>query len=334
VKQFFHKIRLNLNLNLSLPVRRSFFSVGGSLILIITLSWGFYGHKSINRLAIYTLPTEMMGFYKANVDYLVEHSVDPDKRRYSVEEEAPRHYLDADHYELAVPLDTIPHYWKDAVAKYSEDTLKAYGIGPWHLERMMWRLEEAFAKKDPDAILKQSAEIGHYAADLCVPLHSTLNYNGQLTNQKGIHGFWESRLPELFADDYDFYVGKAEYVAHINSLIWEVFEESCAARDSVLSFERDLSKEFPEEKKYAFEEKGNGLVKVYSQEYSKAYHDKLSGMVERRMRRATYFVGCLWYTAWVNAGSPDLGVTPTPVMADSTIKNQIQSEQHLERTRP
>jgi len=302
-----------------------------TLLLTLSISWGFYGHRSINRLAVYTLPTELMGFYKANADYLSEHSVDPDKRRYSVEEEAPRHYLDADYYEQAVPLDTIPHYWKDAVEKFSEDTLKAYGIGPWHLERMIWRLQNAFGKKDKEYILKQSAEIGHYAADLCVPLHSTMNYNGQLTNQKGIHGFWESRLPELYAGNYDFYVGKAVYVEHINSLIWEVFEESFAARDSVLRFEKELSIDFPEEKKYAFEEKGNGLVKVYSQEYSKAYDEKLAGMVERRMRRATYLVGCLWYTAWINAGSPDLDMEMAPVLADTTLKQHIRADQHLER---
>lgn len=306
------------------------------LLLLSSLllgSWGFYGHKSINRLAVYTLPTEMMGFYKLHADYLSEHSVDPDKRRYSVKEEAPRHYLDADYYEGAVPLDTIPHFWKDAVEKYTEDTLNAYGIGPWHLEKLLWRLQEAFTKKDRDAILKQSAEIGHYAADLCVPLHSSLNYNGQLTGQKGIHGFWESRLPELFAGEYDFYVGKAVYLEKINASIWEVFEESCAARDSVLRMEKELSLQFPEEKKYAFEEKGNGLVKVYSAEYSKAYHDLMSGMVERRMRRATHFVGSLWYTAWVNAGSPNLDfeTTPMPVTSDSLLIEQIRLDQDHER---
>jgi hypothetical protein len=302
----------------------------------LIIGWGFYGHKSINRLAIYTLPEEMMGFYKLHADYLSEHAVDPDKRRYSVKEEAARHYLDADYYEQAVPLDTIPHFWRDAVTKYSEDTLKAYGIGPWHLEKMMWRLKEAFEKKDRDAILKQSAEIGHYAADLCVPLHTTMNYNGQLTGQKGIHGFWESRLPELFGDGYDFYVGKAVYLEKINATIWEVFEESCAARDSVLSMEKALSLSFPKEKKYAFEEKGNGLIKVYSAEYSKAYHDMLSGMVERRMRRATHFVGSLWYTAWVNAGSPDLdfGNAPSPVIkSDSVLMEQIRMDQDHERER-
>jgi len=43
--------------------------------------WGFYGHKRINRVAIFTLPPEMFGFYKEHIEYLTEHAVDPDKRR-------------------------------------------------------------------------------------------------------------------------------------------------------------------------------------------------------------------------------------------------------------
>lgn len=293
---------------------------------VILSSWGFFAHKEINQLAIYALPTELMGFYKMHTAYLKEHAVDPDKRRYSVEEEAARHYLDADYYEQALPLDTIPRKWLDAVALFTEDTLKAYGIGPWHLEKMCFRLTQAFLNKDIQQVLKVSAEVGHYAGDLCVPLHSTMNYNGQLSGQKGIHGFWESRLPELFYGQYQLYVGKAFYVENINSLIWEVFEESHAALDSVLQFEKELDRSFKEERKYAFEEKGNGITKVYSKEYSQAYHERLNGMVERRMKRAIHLVASLWYTAWVNAGSPDLpGATPIAI----SVEQESSKEQNI-----
>jgi hypothetical protein len=32
----------------------------------------------------------------------------------------------------------------------------------------------------------------------------------------------------------------------------------------------------------------------------------LQGMVERRMQQSIYAVASFWYTAWVNAGQPDL----------------------------
>ena len=93
-------------------------------------------------MAVFTLPPEMIGFYKRNIDFITEHAVDPDKRRYAVDDEAARHYIDIDHYGKN-PFDSVPKLWKDAVEKYSEDTLQAYGIVPWHIDVMVRRLSEA-----------------------------------------------------------------------------------------------------------------------------------------------------------------------------------------------
>ena len=62
------------------------------------MSWGFHAHKIANQYAVFTLPEQLIGFYKKNIDYLTEHSVDADKRRYAIKEEAPRHYIDIDYY--------------------------------------------------------------------------------------------------------------------------------------------------------------------------------------------------------------------------------------------
>ena len=66
------------------------------LICITTLcsSWGFFAHRKINRHAVFSLPTEMMHFYKSNIDFVTTHAVDPDKRRYVDPLEGPRHFLD------------------------------------------------------------------------------------------------------------------------------------------------------------------------------------------------------------------------------------------------
>ena len=277
-----------------------------SLIVCSGFHWGFYAHQRINQLAIFTLPPEMIVFYKQHADYLGEAAVNPDKRRFSVPEEAPRHYIDIDHYGDSA-VYTMPRFWKDAVAAHGEDTLTAYGILPWHINVMYGRLKNAFLAKDPDRILRLSAEIGHYLADANVPLHTTENYNGQLTGQDGIHGFWESRLPELFAEDYNFFVGKAEYLPNIQLAAWQSVIQSHLALDSVLIEERKLAEEMGN-RKYSFETKGKQTMRVYSREYAQAYHEALSGMVERQMRRAIRQVGCFWYSAWVDAGQPDLRV--------------------------
>lgn len=272
-------------------------------------AWGFFGHKKINELAIYTLPEELFGFYKDNMDYLIDHSVDPDKRRYSVKGEAECHYIDMDRYitaEQPNPFLNVPRRWSDAVEKFSEDTLRAHGIVPWNVYLTQQKLTTAFRNEDINRILRLSAEIGHYIGDAHVPLHSTSNYNGQKTGQRGIHGFWESRIPELYFEDYDFFVGKANYVKAPQTFIWERIEESFAAVDSVLSYERELTASFGEEKKYSYETRGQTNMKVYSQEFSRAYSQMLDGQIERRMKSAVISIGSFWYTAWIDAGQPNL----------------------------
>jgi hypothetical protein len=269
-------------------------------------SWGFYGHGKINYYAVFLLPPEMMLLYKPNISFLEEHATDPDKRRYAVLEEAPRHYIDMDRYGK-YPFDGLPRKWKDAVEKFSEDSLKAHGIVPWHIQVMLNRLTFAFAKKDFTAIMKNSAEIGHYIGDAHVPLHTSSNHNGQFTNQRGIHGFWESRVPELLAEkQFDFLIGKADYISNPGEFIWNRIMESAKASDSVLLFEKELSKQFREDRKYAFEDRNGKIVKQYSSAYTIAYNNKLDDMVERRMRQSIYAVASFWYTAWINAGQPDL----------------------------
>ena len=273
-------------------------------ILLFSCSWGFFAHQKINRLSVFILPPEMIGFYKKNIQYIAETAVNPDRRRYAVADEAPRHYIDLDDYGDSAAYK-LPRYWKDAVEKYGEDSLQAHGIVPWYVYRMYFQLKEAFTIRDPDRILRVSAELGHYVSDAHVPLHTTSNYDGQQTGQSGIHGFWESRLPELYFGEYDFFVGKAEYIKNVQLAMWQVIATTAQKKDSVLLIEKKL---FEKEgsKKFNFETKGRQTVKVVSEEYARQYHQLLNGMVERQLRASIKMTGSIWYTAWIDAGQPDL----------------------------
>ena len=343
--------------------------------------WGFFGHRKINRMAVFTLPQELLGFYKKNIEYITAHAVDPDKRRYALKNEFARHYIDIDHWDT-LPFNNVPRSLNSSAMKYGHvmavnendtleimipDSLKGdfyskyifesryssvtpinsdsliiyfddlanwnnfsliyfdnklvqYGIHPYFLEEFYNRLVKYFYKKDVKMILKISADIGHYISDGHVPLHTTENYNGQLTNQIGIHAFWESRLPELFADEsYDFVVGKAEYIPDMKSYIWDFIKESHALLPEVLKVEQDLKNEFPQDQQFCFEERLEVTTRIQCEDFSKAYHEKLGGMVEQRMQDAILAVGSFWYSAWVEAGQPDLGVV-------SKIEDVVQKE--------
>ena len=295
--------------------------------LLLFSSWGFFAHQRINRLAVFTLPNELIGFYKNNINYITEHAVDPDKRRYADSLEAPRHYLDADHYGNN-PFETIPRKWNDAVSKLTEDTLNAYGIVPWQIQRTYYRLVKAFENRDSLLILKYSADLGHYIADAHVPLHTSENYNGQLTNQIGIHAFWESRLPELFAGDYDYFVGRAKYINNPLEAAWDMVEHTYTLLDSTLSIEKRLNKSFPSDRKYTYNERNSKVIKEYSVDYSAAYHKELEGMVERQMRSSILAVGSFWYSAWVDGGQPNMRkLIKIEITAEE--KKKIETEEKL-----
>lgn len=296
------------------------------LIGIMTLcsSWGFFAHRKINRQAVFSLPREMMRFYKSNIDFVTAHAVDPDKRRYVDPLEGPRHFLDVDRYGEK-PFEQLPQKWKDAVAKHTEATLRNNGIVPWQIEKTYYSLVKAFQARDSLRILRLSADLGHYIGDAHVPLHTTENYNGQLSEQDGIHGLWESRLPELFADDYNYLLGKAKYIENPLGEAWNIVEKTFQFKDSVLLVEACLNKRFPASQKCSFAKRKGRLVRNYSAAYCKAYHIALGGMVERQMRASILSVASFWYSAWVDAGQPDLNGL---VMAQITEQERANEKHH------
>ncbi len=245
-------------------------------------------------------------FYKPHLEFLAAHAVDPDKRRYALAAEGARHYIDIDHYG-APPFDSLPRRWEAAAAKYTADTLQQHGILPWHIPRMFARLTCAFQERDAGRILQLSAELGHYVADAHVPLHACSNHNGQLSDQHGIHALWESRIPELVADKtFNYWNGRAVYIADIKAFAWEVVIASAIAADTVLRLEKELSGHYPPARRYAWEKRNGAVVRNYAAAYSLAYHKLMGNMVERRMRSAIAAVASCWYTAWVDAGQPAL----------------------------
>lgn len=394
-----------------------------SFQLLKESDWGFYGHRQINKMAVFTLPPPLMSFYKPNIDYVTQHAIDPDKRRYASKFEAERHFINPDEIDV-YPFNVFPQKWSAALAKFTDiyvvtnqndtlhlfgrfqmdfendertiilksknlqkaigrdsleidkfqyiqfiqenivrnyyntnwtipiekldsvfiedslliplkitvkeifakDRLSSIGILPWHLQAMQYRLTRAFEAKDVNAILRLSSDFGHYIGDAHVPLHTTRNYNGQYTNQRGIHGFWESRLPELFSESqYDYFVGTAEYIENPTEHYWNIILESHQLVDSVLLIEQALRKQFDEDEIYCYETVGNNTIRTYCQGFSEAYHTRMQGMVETRMKKAIKAVGDAWFTAWIDAGQPDLMVK-TKIELTETEKKELETE--------
>jgi hypothetical protein len=213
---------------------------------------------------------------------------------------------------------------------FAKDRLTPHGILPYYLQTIQRQLTDAFVSKNKGRILKVAAELGHYLADAHIPLHTVSNYDGQFTNQNGIHAFWESRLPELFADKYDFFVGKAAYIEKPRTYFWETIIKANKLVVNTLQIEKDIAQSFEVDKKYCLEATSNGTeIQKPCPDYAKAYHDKLGGMVEEQMRRSILAVGSAWYTAWVDAGQPDLTNLKNGPLSTDDEKEQKEAENRI-----
>ena len=264
-------------------------------------TWGFFGHRKINLLAIYTLPPALHLFYRRHQRELQELAVLPDSRRYILDEEASRHYIDLDKYDInQISFSS----WEQVLRRTPEDSLKKHGIVPWHIPIVYQRLVNAFIKKDTLLIVRLSAELGHYVADAHVPLHTTSNYDGQKTEQGGLHSFWESRIPEILDKRLDLFSGPASYHENVQLSSWSWVLASNKELNKLFQIATQVSTEIRESEKYSFEQKGQALIKTPSLKYSLAYHKALNYQIESRFSSAVQHVGDLWYSAWLVAGQP------------------------------
>ncbi|MCB9315530.1 MAG: hypothetical protein H6569_05295 [Lewinellaceae bacterium] len=206
---------------------------------------------------------------------------------------------------------------------FFQENLSKHGILPWHLQRIQGWLTNAFRQRDSKRILRYCADIGHYVGDAHVPLHTTSNYNGQKTGQVGIHGFWESRIPELFADEeYDYFVGKPEYLPQTAEYFWDVVLASHSMVDSVLGIERAMRLHFPEDRQMCPDMRNGRVIIAPCRDFAAAYQEAMQGMVERRLRAAIHGVASIWYTAWIDAGQPDLSKLDLPLSTEEELREE------------
>ncbi len=288
--------------------------------------WGAWGHNHVNRAAIFGLPEEMRVFYYNHTDFITEGAVVPDLRRGLLNDkpEHPSHFLDLENFDKNT-IDNLPRTMAGISKLYDSAFLQRNGILPWYIQILMDKLTTAFKYKNKSDILFLSAEIGHYVGDAHVPLHTTTNYDGQLTGQKGIHSFWESRIPEMFGAGYNFNTGQAKYIDNINEDIFRIIKESNKLVPEVLAKEKSSLSAFSNEKLYKVDEKGQ-VVKsygqpVFSDEFTVAYNNSMNGMVENQMRSAVADLSNFWYTAWVNGGKPNLDNLDAKSYSDQNKRN-------------
>lgn len=299
--------------------KKIFFSTLLLALVIGLSSWGFLVHRTVNQLAIYSLPAPLQSYFHDEMAYLVENAPRPDIRRNTDKTEDTKHFIDLEMFGPNASFD-MPMDWESAVKKYGVDSLKKYGWGPYNAMMQMEHLTQAFKSKNKDSILFYAADLGHYIGDLHVPLHTTTNYDGQLTGQKGLHGLWESYIPELNLNDYDLYSKhKAVYLKNPAEALWKDIRKANALLPEMFAKETKLTAKFTPETKYKTMVRYGKETKAYTKEFAEAYAMELGPTINGQLIASANLLSDFWFTAWINAGKPDLG-------SSRSITNELEVE--------
>ena len=160
-------------------------------------AWGFEAHKFVADRMIALLPAELKPLFEKRRAFIVERAIDPDLwRNVGWEQEPPNHFLDFDYEAYGpYPFSALPREYDAAVQKFGKAVIDEQGLLPWRTTEFYGRLQREFEslKRKPapgyaaDNIALYSAILAHYVADGHVPLHAVVNYDGQMTGQRGLH---------------------------------------------------------------------------------------------------------------------------------------------------
>ncbi|HJV89095.1 MAG TPA: S1/P1 nuclease [Holophagaceae bacterium] len=256
------------------------------------LAWGEKGHRIVNTRALTALPPELRAWYAGREERIREGAVEPDQWRSHDRKEGPRHYLNI---ELYGGEAEIPHEQEAALAKVGGATFQKAGFVPWVIQDRYRELVEAFRLGDGAKVADVSAWLGHYVADIHVPLHATTNHDGQLSDQRGLHSRWESGLVSRFAEEE----GIKPLAATVEDPAkgpWRWMGESFALVPQLL--EDDLEASRGESRDPS--QRGAG--------YWRNFWALEGPVVERRLGEASQRLAGLWLAAWIEAGQPRLKV--------------------------
>jgi hypothetical protein len=257
----------------------------------VSFPWGEEGHRLITCKSIETLPGEP-GKLRDWEDLIADRSSDADKRREFDSTEIPRHYIDIDFYEEFRQGKMIKEF-TGLTEIYGDSTVYAMGILPWATLDTYQKLITAFKKKNKEMIIRYTSDLAHYVQDGHQPMHTILNYDGQLTGQKGIHYRYESEMINRYLSHLTYTVDPSS-VKYIADPLDFIFEYITAANSySGLLFEAD---------NFSFNECGSRD----DLEYYRLLWFKTQYITVVQFKSASESLASLIYSAWVDAGKPSL----------------------------
>ncbi len=278
------------------------------VIPVTTGAWGMEVHRLITTRALDGMPPEIKSFFVAERAFITEHSVDPDLWRImdlrgERGEEPPNHFLDMDFEEGSKPpYLNIPRDYEAYVQKYGAGPATRYGRLPWRAEEVYNRLVASLrdigkptAPYAAENARYAMAVLAHYVEDAHVPFHAALNYDGQLTNQRGVHARFETELVMRNQKSLKLAPVKAVVISGFRDYIFKTLLDSQALVEGVLAADLKAAQ-------------GRDF---YDPAYFDAFLKGARTTAERRLSEAASGVASAALSAWIEAGKPALTTDAT-----------------------
>ncbi|MCB0729293.1 MAG: T9SS type A sorting domain-containing protein [Ignavibacteriae bacterium] len=256
--------------------------------VVFICGWGANGHKIINRRSTFSLPPSMSFLNWA--DSLAAHASDADIRKSTDPNESPRHYIDIDDYPEFIATGRIPQDLDSLIAIHGSSFVYGTGILPFSIMATVDSVKKYFQLHNFQKAMLHASDLGHYIGDGHQPLHITRNYDGQYTNQTGVHSRYETQLINRDSANIYYNFENAVYVPDINGYVFNFLYNNYTYVDSVLKYD-SIAK---------------SLAGSYNTTYYQIYWELAANFTNVLFNNASHIISDLIYTAWVNAGTPTL----------------------------
>ncbi len=142
-----------------------------------------------------------------------------------------------------------------------------------------------------------AAAASHYIQDATQPLHAAANYDGQMSDQRGVHSRFETGLFERFESRLTLTPAPPKTIASPRDYAFDTLLSSYRDVNAVLKADKDAI----------------GTKDTYDEEYFEAFFARIKPVLEDRLSAAVTATASIIVSAWEQAGRPSLTAVPTRV---------------------
>jgi len=255
----------------------------------LSRAWGRNGHRLVVNKAIDTLPQDIRPFFESNLALLSQHVTDPLDTIAKSPTEKHNHFILLDKYGR-FPFDALPRNYKAALTKFGKPKLDANGLLPWQIGVYSEKLTEAMKAGKWDEARLNAAILANYVAEAHDPFNTTDNFDGRLSAQPGVNERFGTTLVDRFSSFFPMRPNDAIFINDPTDRAFEACLSSHSWLETILLADRNARR-------------GENS---FTDEYYDRFYNQAAAILIRQLSDAATDVGSFWYTAWKNAGSPQL----------------------------